>query len=139
MCDFFSTVRFRRQIKELTKRERDGYASVLADICNEFKGKTIEEIRISLDRILDADKFCLVKLRLKNSALHLSKKDGFRLLYLVRKDKPEVTFLYVYPKRGNKGELNVKNNDYLPFLEDYVNECLSLVKHDIQQELKELE
>ena len=138
MCEYYSTSCFRNQIRELTKKTRDGYCSVVNDICNELKDKTINEIRISLDRVKDEEKFSIVKLRIKNGELKLSKKDGFRLIYLVRKDKDIVILLDIYPKRGNKKRLNVKNNNYNPYLQNYIDEAVSLVKHDIENDLTEI-
>lgn len=138
MCKYYSTSCFRNQVCELTKKVKDGYTSVFKDICDELKGKTIDEIRISLDRVRDEEKFSIVKLRLKNSGLKLSKKDGFRLLYLVRKDKDVVILLDIYPKRGNKQRLNVKNNDYNPYIQKYLEEATFLVEHDTSNDLTEI-
>jgi mRNA-degrading endonuclease RelE of RelBE toxin-antitoxin system len=52
--------------------------------------------------VLNEDNFSIIKLRVPNSGRNLSKKDGFRLLYLVHRQKEEVVFLYIYPKRDHK-------------------------------------
>lgn len=138
MCEYYSTSCFRNQVCELTKKAKEGYRSVLEDICNELKDKSIDEIRITLDRVKDEENFTIVKLRLQNEGLKLSKKDGFRLIYLVRKDKDIVILLDVYPKRGPKQRLNVKNNDYNIYLKNYLDEAACLVKHDIGNKLTEI-
>lgn len=140
MLIFYSTASFRKALSELCRKRREGYSSVIKDICKEFKGKPIEEIRINRDMVISEDKFTIIKLRLPNSGQKLSKSDGFRLIYLVHKQSDEVTFLYIYPKRGPKGMITIKDNEILSLLSEFVEEKRSslLVSHDIENELEEI-
>lgn len=85
--------------------------------------------------VLNEDNFSIIKLRVPNSGRNLSKKDGFRLLYLVHRQKEEVVFLYIYPKRGPQGLITLKDNDIIFLLKDYVAEKQDLVSHDIADNL----
>ena len=134
---FYSTQTFRDALNKLCSKPKEGYSSVAKDICNSFKDKTIDEIRMNRDMVLCEDKLTIIKLRVPNSGQRLSKKDGFRLIYLAHKEKEEVTFLYIYPKRGKYGLVTVKDDEILSLLEEYVNEkkSSSLEMHDIDNEL----
>lgn len=66
------------------------YATVEDEIRREFSGKSIEEIRINNDMVLIDDPRIVIKLRLPDKKHQLAKKDGYRLLYLVYKDREEV-------------------------------------------------
>ena len=59
------------------------YKGVTAEIENAFKGKDIDEIRRNRDMILQQDGWKIIKLRLQDKKQHLSKRDGYRLIYLV--------------------------------------------------------
>lgn len=120
MCNFSSTDTFNRQITNLIKRPKDGYSSVKEDICKEFRGKTYQEIFNSPEMVKDERHIRIIKMRLRNSAQNLSKRDGYRLIYLIHKESKDIVLLYVYPKRGNKGQSTVSENDILNFIECYI-------------------
>lgn len=134
---YFSTSSFRKAIKELQKKPRHGYGSISIDICSDFNSKTVDEIRQNRDMILNETSFSLIKLRLPNSNLVLSKKDGFRLIYYVHKTKDVVVFLYVYPKRGPLGLITLKQNDIISKLNELLieNQKSELFEHNINAEL----
>jgi len=132
---FYSIQAFRNAIAKLCSKPKDGYGSVAKDICSSFVDKSIDEIRINRDMVLNEDNFTIIKLRVPNSGRNLSKKDGFRLLYLVHRQKEEVIFLYIYPKRGPQGLITLKDNDIISLLKDYVDEKQDLVSHDIADNL----
>ncbi|WP_321437317.1 hypothetical protein [uncultured Bacteroides sp.] len=140
MVIFYSIKTFRSALCSLCSKPKEGYSSVIKDICKEFKEKPIEEIRINRDMIISEDKFTIIKLRLPNSGQNLSKKNGFRLIYLVHKQNDEVTFLYIYPKRGPKGLITIKDNEILSLLDEFAEENKGslLVSHDIENELEEI-
>lgn len=140
MAIFYSIETFRITLSSLCSKPKEGYYSVIKDICKEFKNKPIEEIRINIDMVLNEDKFTIIKLRLPNSGQRLSKKDGFRLIYLVHKLKDEITFLYIYPKRGPKGLITINETFFSSLLSEFAEEKMqsSLVAHDIENELQEI-
>ncbi|MDR1937758.1 MAG: hypothetical protein LBQ73_04575 [Tannerellaceae bacterium] len=117
----FCTDRFGRQIADLLKKPKDGYTSVEKDIYDCIRAKTYNELLDSHDMVRDEKNFRIVKMRLKNSAQRLSSRDGYRLIFLIRKDREEVVLLYAYPKQGNKGQMSVSRDDILTFLNDYIN------------------
>lgn len=134
MCTFYSISTFRDQLNDLTKKEKDGYVSVWNDICDELKDKTIEELRNTPSLITASQEIKIIKARVQNSYLNLSKSNGFRLIYLVKLDTAEIILLYVFPKRGKKGAGNITDKAYKDFLETYKTEVKlgSLVPYDIK-------
>lgn len=136
---FYSIQAFRDAIKRLTNKTKEGYSSVIKDICKSFTNKPIDEIRINRDMVLNEDNFTIIKLRVPNSGQKLSKKDGFRLIYLVHKQKEEVVFLYIYPKRGPQGLITLKEEQIILFLKNYINERKEtmLISHKIENNLEE--
>lgn len=48
--------------------------------------------------------------------------DGFRLLYLVYKDKEEVAFLDIYPKNGPKQQLDENDETIAWLIDSYATE-----------------
>ncbi|KAA6345418.1 hypothetical protein EZS27_007016 [termite gut metagenome] len=106
MIEFYSISDFRRQVIRLLKKKE--YSEVEKEIKNEFKGKTIEDIRINRGILVrETGFFKIIKLRLSDKKRNLSKSNGYRLIYLVFKNKEMVIFLFVYPKRGNMGIITV--------------------------------
>lgn len=72
--------------------------------------------------ILIEDSFVTIKLRLPDRKHKLSKKDGYRLIYLVYKDKEEVAFLDIYPKNGPKQQLDEKDETIAWLIDLYATE-----------------
>lgn len=122
MLKFYSIQRFRDAVSKLCSKRKEGYISVKNDIYSFFCGKSVDEIRINRDMVRDEKTFSIIKLRMPNSYQNLSKKDGYRLIYLVHKQREEVIFLYVYPKRGAQGLNTISAKDMITLLNDYVNE-----------------
>lgn len=139
MLVFYSIQAFRNALTKLCSKPREGYGSVVKDICNSFKGKSIEEIRINRDMVLNEDNFTIIKFRVPNSGQRLSKKDGFRLIYLVHKQREEITFLYIYPKRGPQGLITIKEKEIITLLQCYIREKQEgiLISHNIEDNLGE--
>ncbi len=73
--------------------------------------------------ILMANEFILIKLRLPDKKQRLSKKDGYRLIYLVSKTKENVVFLDVYPKNGPSQQLDISDNDLALLLDQFAMEA----------------
>lgn len=122
MIIFQSISYFRERLSALKKVKRGVYATIDEEISREFTGKSIEQIRMNNDMILIEDSYITIKLRLPDRKHKLSKKDGFRLLYLVYKDKEEVAFLDIYPKNGPKQQLDENDETIAWLIDSYATE-----------------
>lgn len=123
MIIFLTISYFRKRIENLLKVKKGVYHSVNIEIAREFYGKSIEDIRNNRDMILMANEFILIKLRLPDKKQRLSKKDGYRLIYLVSKTKENVVFLDIYPKNGPSQQLDISDNDLALLLEQFAVEA----------------
>lgn len=102
---------FRRRLNELLKIRRHVYAGVSSELNKEFADKSIEQIRQNNDMILIEGDLVIIKLRLPDKKQHLSRKDGFRLVYLVSKVDDLVVFLDIYPKNGPSQQLDINDTE----------------------------
>lgn len=140
MVNFASVTTFRTRLSALLKVKRGVYAAVPDEICIAFKNATIEQIRQNRDMVLLNNDAAVIKLRLPDKKQHLSKADGYRLIYLVLKEKSVVILLDVYPKRGPSQQLDIDDNEIARLVEEFYVELDSgvLVAHDINDRLKEI-
>lgn len=122
MLQFFSISSFRRRINELINIRRGVYANVRKEIAKEFSGKSIDEIRQNRDMILAEDELIIVKLRLPDKKMRLSKKDGYRLIYIVSRLVEVVVFLDIYPKNGPSQQLDLSNATLKALLLEFITE-----------------
>lgn len=137
---FHTTNSFRQAILSLTKKPKEGYMSVVADICKALQDKPDNIIRDTNDRIMQMQKYRIVKLRILNSGQRLSKSDGFRLIYYVSLVDDSVVLLRVYPKQGPKGIVNLADAEYVRLIEEMIEESRNNTLHkvDINNSLTEL-
>ena len=140
MICFVSVSTFRKRIVELLKVKRGVYGGVTNEICQAFKDATIEQIRQNRDMILLNNDAAVIKLRMPEKKQHLSKADGYRLIYMVMKQSPLVAFLDVYPKRGPSQQLDIEDNETARLVMEFVTELQAnlLVMHDINDNLKSI-
>ena len=133
MICFVSVSTFRKRIVELLKVKRGVYDGVTNEICQSFKEATIEQIRQNNDA-------AVIKLRMPDKKQHLSKADGYRLIYMVMKQSPLVALLDVYPKRGPSQQLDIEDNETARLVMEFVTELQAnlLVMHDINDNLKSI-
>ena len=103
--DFRTIGYFRQRLETLKTVRRGVYSTAEDEIRQEFSRKGIEEIRINNDMVLIEGDTVVIKLRLPDRKHRLSKRDGYRLIYLVSKVKPVVAFLDIYPKNGPMQQL----------------------------------
>ena len=68
--------------------------------------------------LMDSERI-VIKLRLPDKKHRLSKKDGYRLIYLVYKDHEEVAFLDIYPKNGPMQQLDIEDSMVVDLVEQY--------------------
>ena len=140
MICFVSVSTFRKRIVELLKVKRGVYGGVTNEICQAFKDATIEQIRQNRDMILLNNDAAVIKLRMPDKKQHLSKADGYRLIYMVMKQSPLVALLDVYPKRGPSQQLDIEDNETARLVMEFVTELQAnlLVMHDINDNLKRI-
>ena len=138
MIFFVSIEAFRKALVALLKVKHGVYAGVPSEICKAFQGVSIEQIRSNRDMILMDDDAITIKLRLPDKRQHLSKSDGYRLIYLVQKNVPVVGFLTVYPKRGPLQKLDVEDEELRNLVTAFAVESRSreVVVHDINDNLR---
>lgn len=125
MTCFYTITSFREALSELLKVRKNVYAGVEKEICREFKGCPIENIRNNRDMVLIEEEWVIIKLRLPDKKQRLSKKDGYRLIYLVSKQTDDVTFLTIYPKNGPSQRISVPKDELKSLLSQYLSEALS--------------
>lgn len=133
MIHFLSISYFSNRIEALLKVKRGVYKNITNEISREFKGRTIEEIRNNRDMILLTADEIVIKLRLPDKKQRLSKKDGYRLIYLVSKISETVVFLDIYPKNGPSQQLDISDKDLAILLEKFAEEeqNQSLIDYEI--------
>lgn len=119
MISFKTTATFRRQIEKLLKARRNVYGSVINEIKSALNNVPIEQIRKNRDMILMEDNVLIIKLRLPDKKQKLSRKDGYRLVYLVSKVDNLVVFLYIYPKNGPLQQLDIDNKELEGLVAEY--------------------
>lgn len=123
MISFKTISSFRSRLAALLKVKRKVYANVENEINREFAGKPIEQIRQNNDMILLEGDLVVVKLRLPDKKQHLSRKDGFRLIYLVSKTDEIVVFLDIYPKNGPLQQLDLPDEDLKSLVREFIVEA----------------
>ncbi len=137
---FYTSSSFRESLERLLKKRRDGYMSVVKDICSTLQEMPDNILRTTNDRIRQKPEYRLVKLRLPNSGQHLAKKDGFRLIYLVSELADDLVLLHVYPKRGPRGVVDLLDAEYNRLVLKMIQESQANILHqvDIDNGLEEL-
>ena len=137
---FHTTSSFRQNILSLTKKSKEGYMTVVADVCRALQDMPDNVIRDTNDRIIQMQRFRIVKLRIPNSGQKLSKSNGFRLIYYVSLVDDTVVLMGVYPKRGPKGVADLADTDYDRLIKGMIEESLSKTLHlvDVTEKLVEL-
>ena len=137
---FYSSSTFRQNLGSLTKKAREGYMSVVKDICNAVKDMSDDILRDTNDRVRQLQDFRIVKLRLPNSGQNLSKSNGFRLIYWVSLLTDDMVLLSVYPKRGPQSAVDLVDSEYARLLDEMTQESLAHALHqvDITNGLMEL-
>ena len=140
MIQFVSITVFRQALDALLKVKRGVYAGVPSEICAAFQNVPIEQIRSNRDMVLMDSESITIKLRLPDKRQHLSKSEGYRLIYLVLKNSPVVAFLTVYPKRGPLQQLDIPDDELRKLVSIFTAEARAreVVIHDINDHLKQI-
>ena len=122
MIEYHAIAYFLQRITALKAVRRGVYATVEEEICKSFEGQSIEMIRQNRDMILMDDEHVVIKLRMPDRKHKLSKKDGYRLIYIVYKDREEVGLLDVYPKNGPSQQLDTDDKKVISLVQQYLDE-----------------
>lgn len=122
MIEFSSIAFFQSRLTALKDVKRGVYATVEDEVKAAFRGFSIEQIRQNYDMILLDDPRIVIKLRLPDKKHRLSKRDGYRLIYLVYKDREEVALLDVYPKNGPMQQLDIADEEVVELVRQYIDE-----------------
>lgn len=122
MISFKTISSFRSRLSGLLSVRRKVYVNVENEIKREFAGKPIEQIRQNNDMILLEGDLIIIKLRLPDKKQHLSRKDGYRLIYLVSKTDEIVVFLDIYPKNGPLQQLDIADAELKFLVKQFIDE-----------------
>lgn len=122
MISFQTISSFRARLQALVDIRRGGYSSVPAEIKREFESADIETIRHNRDMILIQNDLVIVKYRLGDKRMKLSKANGYRLIYMVSTLHERVVFLDIYPKRGPLQQLDIDDRQLMRLIEEYIEE-----------------
>ena len=122
MIPFNAIAYFLHRIEALKDVKKGVYATVENEIRASFKGVSIEQIRQNRDMILMDDEHIIIKLRMQDKKHRLSKKDGYRLIYIVYKKQEEVGLLDVYPKNGPMQQLDIDDEEVVHLVQQYLEE-----------------
>lgn len=128
---FYTVSTFRNTLESLLQKPRDGYMSVVGDICKELQKMPDNILRDTNDRVKQFPQFRIVKLRIANSGQHLPKSDGFRLIYFVSLVSDDVVLLRVYPKRGPQKTLDLVESEYTRLEYELLNESEAYTLHQV--------
>ena len=135
MISFKTISSFRSRLSGLLSVKRKVYVNVENEIKREFAGKPIEQIRQNNDMILLEGDLIIIKLRLPwllpmtclrrmpDKKQHLSRKDGYRLIYLVSKTDEIVVFLDIYPKNGPLQQLDIADAELKFLVKQFIDEA----------------
>lgn len=125
MTRFFTTSTFRSDLSDLLKVRKNVYAGIENEIYNEFIDCPVERIRNNRDMILIEGDSIVIKLRLPDKKQRKSRKDGYRLIYLVAKDTDMVTFMSVYPKNGPSQKIDTSKEELRLLMDRFIIELSS--------------
>ena len=122
MLSFQTISSFRARLQALIDISKGVYSSVPAEIKREFESADIETIRHNRDMILIQNDLVIVKYRLGDKRMKLSKANGYRLIYMVSTLHERVVFLDIYPKRGSLQQLDIDDRQLMRLIEEYLEE-----------------
>lgn len=137
---FYTTTTFRESLAALTKKSKDGYMTVVQDVCDALTNMPDNILRDTNDRVYQFPEYRVVKLRVVNSGQKLSKSNGFRLIYFVSMLHECVVLMRIYPKRGPQAAVDLVNAEYTRLQTEVFNESKANSLHlvDIANGLAEL-
>ena len=128
---FYTSTTFRESLASLMKKNKDGYATVVKDICDALGEMEDNILRDTNDRVFQFPEYRVVKLRVANSGRKLSKSNGFRLIYWVSLLHDNVVLMRVYPKRGPQAAVDLVNAEYTRLQMEVFNESKANMLHQV--------
>lgn len=123
MILFKTITSFRKRLNNLLNIRRNVYSGVVNEIKKELGDAPIEQIRLNRDMILLEDDLIVIKLRLPDKKQKLSRKDAYRLIYLVSKVTDVVVFLDIYPKNGPLQQLDIDDKEVKRLITEFIVEA----------------
>ncbi len=129
--NFYTSTTFRESLASLLKKNKDGYTTVVKDICDALTEMPDNIIRDTKDRVFQFPEFRVVKLRVANSGQKLSKSNGFRVIYWVSLLHDNVVLMRVYPKRGPQAVVDLVNAEYTRLQMEVFNESKANTLHQV--------
>lgn len=126
---YYTISTFRQSVEELTKKPKEGYATVVEDICKALQDMPDNILRDTNDRIKMFEEYRIVKLRVPNSGRRLAKANGYRLIYWISMKHDYMVLLHVYPKRGPKGVVDIMDTEYDRLLVELLQENTARTLH----------
>lgn len=125
MISFKTITTFRTRLANLLAIRKGVYSGVPAEIKREFQTADISTIRNNRDMILIQNDTVIVKYRLGDKRMKLSKANGYRLVYMVSTITERVVFLDIYPKRGPLQQLDIDDKEIIRLIEEFNREATS--------------
>ena len=129
--NFYTTTTFRESLAALTKKSKDGYMTVIKDVCDALTSMPDNILRETNDRVYQFPEYRVVKLRVVNSGQKLSKPNGFRLIYLVSMKHDSLVLMRIYPKRGPQAAVDLVNAEYTRLQMEVYNESKAKKLHQV--------
>lgn len=120
MTLYYTISDFRASLSELLKVRKNVYSGIENEICREFCDCAIEDIRNNRDMVLIEGDSIIIKLRLPDKKQRLSRKDGYRLIYLVSRTQEIVTFLTAYPKNGPSQRISISKQELKALIAQFI-------------------
>lgn len=128
---FYTSTTFRESLASLMKKNKDGYTTVVKDICDALGEMEDNILRDTNDRVFQFPEYRVVKLRVANSGRKLSKSNGFRLIYWVSLLHDNVVLMRVYPKCGPQAAIDLVNAEYTRLQMEVFNESKANMLHQV--------
>ncbi|MCD8385487.1 MAG: hypothetical protein LUD17_01200 [Bacteroidales bacterium] len=122
MIRFYSTTSFHNAIEKLLSAKRGVYKGVTDAVQSAFENLSMDDILNMRDMILMENDRVVIKLRMADKKAKLSKRDGYRLIYVAFKHEEVVGLLYVYPKRGPMQQINVSDEELTHLIDEFSTE-----------------
>ncbi len=140
MIVVYGTPEFILSVRQLADKHKKHYGACRSDICTEFGGKGIEDLRLAKRPIRESPNFVAKKVRVQSSIGNTSKDAGYRVIVLVNKTQAELIFLFVFPKLGPKGEDNYTHEYFVSLIREalVLRSKGELIRLDLDNDLAEI-
>jgi len=112
---------YRKALKEISKKKYSGvYGTVTQEIKNFFKEySSFESIWHKTFMLFENDIVRVNKIRLENEMQNSGKSGGYRIIVLCDRRTQTVGLLYIYPKVGPLGQLDIPKDKSKDLVRNY--------------------